>query len=742
MTAEITQPLLIPNLDALRRKCANPPAGMDTLLARFRTQLAEDEAFRAPNIYLSALLGDADAIAQARAQVLERADYFATHNGEDGAIEHHTWCVAPGVLRTAVYYDWLRHAGGWDDAETLHVGQAMLHFCYEHAVSVLRSRTPSADNQSFSLALTCAICGYAFSNVPALAKRAQALHAYGMRRMAITLGLAPRDGYMHEGSTYQSHVVAPLAMWAATFLQQLQGPDAVAQRWGPVGGSLLNILRFETLLGSPGLLLPPWDNYGWQPKVNVAATALWASISGQTEVLQDAEAVWDRETYIAWCNDDRLWALIYWPEADLSPAPAAPLTGWALPETSAVIDDSARRSRLMLAWDQSTSWLQALGRAQVNPNHLMYELDGQPIFGDGMPDGPYLPLTAEEVAAPLDAETRALLLQQYGTLDNWLNAVHSGLLGGANTVLIDDAIGYFPLEGRHGTLCYEDRTPERHVITAESVDYYTPRFDLTRARRTIAASPSGLCWMVDDYRSDSAHCFTWQVYLRRGCVLGGERLHLTTATGQAVTLAWLPVERAYMEDVPNYPVQKWDWPDAGSERLCLCAQGTTAQFVVCLLPIEADLTVRADGPNRWVAEWPGGREEFSLPDGALGTCPPAAHAPDSWCDFDEAPFALSDESDEVLLARLESPAMEDWRRTQAAMQTLVMRGVADALPRIHRLLTDPTQRYLVHSVAAWCLGRTGYRPALNDLRARIHSPETNTALRSRWAVEKMEGVTI
>jgi hypothetical protein len=71
------------------------------------------------------------------------------------------------------------------------------------------------------------------------------------------------------------------------------------------------------MIGSPGSLLAPWDHYGWQRKINLAAIAYWAAATGQTAALADAVTVWDRKTYIAWNNDDRMWALIYWPDGEV-----------------------------------------------------------------------------------------------------------------------------------------------------------------------------------------------------------------------------------------------------------------------------------------------------------------------------------------------------------------------------------------------------------------------------------------
>ena len=417
----------------------------------------------------------------------------------------------------------------------------------------------------------------------------------------------------------------------------------------------------------------------------------------------------------------------------------------------------------MLAWDRCAGDRQGLGRMQVNPNHVMYELAGAPIFGDGIPESGseafFVGATAEEIAAPLTPAERELIVAQYGSVEKWARAVQPGLIGAANTVILDHEYGYFPPGTRIGQLAYEQRDAELHLVTAESAEYYNPRYGLTRARRMIATSASGLSWIVDDYRAAQEHIFTWQAYLRRGCRRHENGLTLSV-DGPTLSVAWLPGGSAGLELVPDFPtrgagVEGRCWPQTGSERLRLETRGTTATFVVCLLPGSAGvspasggtgvspvsaggLTVRQVGEREWLAEWPGGSESFRLPEGADQPITPLPYPPEGVCDLEEAPFDLPEEPTEVLLAALESPAPEDWRATVRAMQALTERGVEAALPAIQRLLRDPGQRYQVTSVAAWCLGRARYAPAREDLRFMCSAPETNTNVRAACAVEALE----
>lgn len=306
--------LFIPDVAMLRQKLTAPRPELAELLARFRRQLDADPKFRTENIFILAAIGEPQAVKEARRLILDKAREYGSLDAGRDDIDNHTWCVAPGVMRLAAYYTWLEALDVWTPEESATIAQGLIRFCTEHVVSVMRARTPGGHNQALSMALTCAVVGAAFETQPAMGEQAGALKEYGLQGLPVTLGLMDRDGYTGEGSTYQSHVISPLIMWTAAFLGQIHGPEILSRRWAPSGVSLLDLLKVEHLLGSPGLLLPPWDHYGWQEQVNLAAIAYWAGAAGAPEALANAAAIWDRQDYIAWGSDDRMWTLLYWPE--------------------------------------------------------------------------------------------------------------------------------------------------------------------------------------------------------------------------------------------------------------------------------------------------------------------------------------------------------------------------------------------------------------------------------------------
>ena len=729
--------LLIPDIAKLRRKVAAPSPLLAPLVHQFRARLDTDPGFRAENLFLFGVLGEAPFVDEAARIISERAAFLGSVGSENGGVEHHTWCAAPLALRMAAYCTWLDSAGAISDSQREEIGAHLIAFCRKHVVAVLRSRTPTGDNQSLSMSLTCAVVGQAFAQSHAFAPR---LRDYGLRVLRQTLGFLPPDGYTGEGSTYQSHVVAPLAMWASALLQQIDGPHALNQKQEPNGLRLIDLLRFATLEGSPGHLLPPWDHYGWQPKINLAAIAFHASVTGESKGLEDATQVWERPSFIAWGTDDRMWTLIYYPETEPSQTATPELAGWTLPATGAAIDHATLRSRTMLAWDESAGDLQSIGRMQVNPNHLMVEVGGVPIFGDGMyaSDAPISSSEIEEASEQLSEGEKLRIAEQYGSLEAWVRAVRPGFIGTSNAIVIDGRRSYFPRSTRRGTLVGEERSPDRHAVCADAGEFYRPAFDVRQMRRLISVESSGVTWIVDRARADSVHRFTWQAFVPPTSTLKADSLQVV-AIEQQLTIGWANSPVARLIPSSHFPAKGNDglsWPWEGSLRIDLDVTATEAEFAVCLVPFwVANLHVRRVDERLFRATWAGGESTFALPDWIDRPVDPPAVRTHTRSDLDEMPFDLPDDDEATLIDAIVSPAPSEWRRTTAAMQSLAVQKNQKSMPRIERLLKDPSQRYLVHSVAAWCLGHTRYEPALPTLEKMSNCPEVNTAARCRWAID-------
>jgi hypothetical protein len=410
----------------------------------------------------------------------------------------------------------------------------------------------------------------------------------------------------------------------------------------------------------------------------------------------------------------------------------------------------------MCVWDRCSGNMQGVCRGQVNPNHLIIELNGEPVTADGWEDGRELLVSDASLARTLDTLTpveQELLVQQYGSIGKWVKHNQHGFLGMACSIIVDGWESYFPRDDREGSLLFERREADFHIFTGESAAYYQPAFDVTRMRRTVAMNDAGIVWIVDNIHAVSAHDFTWRIWLRRKSrQTGSRRVQVDLPSGKSLTLAWAGEAAVVLTTVPSFPQgrgERYTWSDEGSVRCDLTTAGDRVRFVTCLIPeAVGDLTIHTLGPNRWEAIWAGGSARFELPEEIEAITDPAPISGEQMtetqtlCDLYEAPFTLLDEPDAVLLASLDTAPTADWAHTGAAMQTLVVRGNKEALPKIKILLLDPNQNYTVHSIAAWCLGHTAYAPALDALKRMSQIPEVNTAIRSRWAVERITAALI
>ncbi|MBM4149326.1 MAG: hypothetical protein FJ224_09805 [Lentisphaerae bacterium] len=768
------QAIFVPDLAALRRKLENPPPMLAACYARFQQRLALDDEFRRHHVFLPALLGDPAAVAEVRGQIVNLAlnplILVRERPGEkspEDSLDNHIWCIAPRAMRLAAYFNWLDIQGAWPPDDRRAIGTGLLDFFDAYVIPVLRARVPGGHNQQLSMTLCSSVVGHVFAEVDGVAGRARALRDWSLPKLKQTLGLMPSSGYSGEGSTYQSDVVSGLVMWAGLFLGHLGERDVWNRRWAPNGGRLSDTLRMEAALPSCGGLLPPWDHYGWRCLHNLAARTLWAGLRGDASLLQVAPAAWDEPHNLAWRPDDRLWTLLYWPEVEQEPGlrgfdalPSPALGGWSEAAVGAAIEHRARRLRVMSVWDRCSGSTQGVGRAQVNPNHLMIDLGGEPITADGWAykrEPIFSDAAMERTRQALTPLEQELIVQQYGSMDAWFRALQYGFLGASCAIVVDGWESYFPRSSREGRIVFESRNAERHTFAGEAAAYYQPAFDVTRMRRTVSMNAAGVTWVVDDLRALRAHEFTWRLWLRRGArAVSALSVRLDLTAGPAMTLACLAeadgeVARGLnieLVTVPDFPFGRADvgWAEPGSERCDLTASGRAVRIVTCLVPEGVDgLALMQTAGGAWAANWEGGSDRFELPAEIEALPDPAPLSSEqrleseTLCDLDEAPYLLLDDPDAALLASLEDPPVGAWRRTGAAMQTLAVRGNRHAVPGMIALLLDMRQNYTVHSVAAWSLGHMRCAEALDILRRTMNIPEVNTAARARWAVEQLEG---
>jgi len=587
----IKHPLFIGDPSRLKAKLNGAGGLLRDYWNDFQSMLADDDR-RRNMIFLPALLDGA--LADEAKDLLKR--YYVTLPFSDTAndFQFHTWCRCGSVTRRAAFFDWLASRGAWTAAEIEEAAECFVGYGFKHPFPVLNGRGRSSNNQALSMALYCAAVGFLFGHKLSDHPTAKFLFDYGVGRLPDLIGLFPQDGYGGEGSTYTSHVNTPLAYWTCEFLRQVTGSDLFDVEFHPNGTTLRKLVEMELRLISPSGLLAPWDHYGWQQGSNGSAMAYLAKATGNPEYLSllPSLGLWSDAGGLAWGADDPMWTLVWWPEEfreyDERDLPAE-LFGWFLPKTGAALDDPARRVRLMQVWDISGSSIASVGRAQVNPNHLMLDYDGEPVFQDGVSAEGINPwkYPAEKVLAGMSDEERDRFIKyrvsiqgSKSSLENIVAGESAGLIGAANAIVVDDQPWYWPGASRVGSAEFYARTRGLAAVSADCSNFYRPAYDVTQARRTSLWTGDGFGVVLDSLAADSSHRWQWQAYLRPDVSVNGDCARVNLPNGKAVMLAWEPGCEVRTVDVEGFPRTH----EQRCVRLELVRSGPAARFAVVVAP--------------------------------------------------------------------------------------------------------------------------------------------------------------
>jgi hypothetical protein len=629
-----SHPLLVGDTEQLRKKLEGASGLLGQYWADYRNRLLSDPGKRSHLLPLSALI-TGENVEEARENLCQLwRRLFQDDTARD--VQFHTWCRSGTVLRYALHFDWLAACGAWSAEETQEAAESFLGFAFKHPYQVLSSRTRACNNQPLAMALNCALLGYVFGCKHADHATGRFLFEYGTQRILDLLGLFPQDGYGGEGSTYTSLVNTPLACWIAEFMKDGLGTDVLDRPFPPNGTRLRDIIGMENHLVSPGGLMPPWDHYGWLKPVNAAPFAYLARTTGNADYLGMIPAfdLWSADGSFAWIHDDPLWTLLWWPEQfkDFSATePSNTLFGWFLPKTGAALDDLPRRTRLMQVWDACADGISGLCRLQSNPNHLMFEYAGEPVFQDGIEvwdSHPWMYSEDQVFAALTEAQRRRYTHYVLGNgtsvegLTSLLTTVSTGLTGAANTIIVDNEPWHWPGRRCVGRAEGYVRTDDMQAVSADCSDFYRPRFDVKQALRTSAWSTAeGFGVVLDSLNAESSHTWCWQAHLRPDTKIEGNTARVVLPGGRHVLLAWEAGPEAGLTELPNFPRTQ----EGESVRLELRQNGSQAEFTVLIAPEATSATVRRLSPTQVETVIDGERRILDIPLEPIHSVPEDVH---------------------------------------------------------------------------------------------------------------------
>ncbi len=604
-------PLFLGDPQALLNKLETATGPLKDLWQDYQNMLRDDPEARQKMLpFLAALTGKD--MSEAKDQLREKwTQLLASDQGH--GLQKHTWCACGASIRQAVFVDWLHHRQAFSQEDLQLAAEVHLGIAFKYAYPTLASRVPSADNQNLSMTLYCTVVGYLFGHKLTGHATGRFLFAYGLQRLPRLLGLFPRDGYAGEGSTYTSHVNTPLFCLLHQLFETFNLPQN-PKGFQPNGSTFKQLIDIERkLIGPTGQMLP-WDHYGWSQAINGAPLAYLAGLEEQENQrnhllgMIHRLGLGNKPGMMAWGHDNPMWTLIWWPASmnqwQDTGEPAA-LTGWCLPRTGAALEDASRRTRLVQVWDRCAESFTAVGRMQVNPNHLILEVDGEPVFQDGVPAVGQDPFgfDPQQAMSTLSDDARRRLAN-YATpgsdrnLTRFVQSQSCGMLGAANAIVVDDIKAYWPGRSVEGNALWYGRSDVLQAVCADVTPFYQPAFDLTKAQRiSIWNTRYGIGLVVDELAAQTSHRWTWQAYLRPSASLKGNAgLSMNLPNDHRVLLAWESVADVQIHDVPGFPKTQ----EGASKRMALSSNGPTANFVTAIGVDINDLRVSGRDTHRWV----------------------------------------------------------------------------------------------------------------------------------------------
>ncbi len=486
-------------------------------------------------------------------------------------VQLHTHTASAPLGRTMALYDWIADTDLLTPDEDAAFRAAALDFVTQVSMQQLQGRARTFDNQVFSNAFGAAVAGHVLGVRRGDSAQGRRVYAVGMEWLLDQFGRLPASCYSYEGSTYHMLVVAPLLALAGSFVEEVTGLPLYQRGLAPGFSPLRDWLIMARDMVGPGGLMPGWDAYGVFHSSVRSPLAYLARRDHDADALaliRDAQ-MWYPFAHISWEFDDRMWALVWWPEA-LQAAPVCPFHSWLNPATAGAVQDARTQTRLFQYWDECGGG-PFNGRGNVNPNAIDLQSGGLPLLLDGMPTVPAELLNLDEAAMLRylpDGVMQGLrrMLGQPETPEGMARTLRhavGGSIGDSNSLVVDGENWYVPLHPASGKGLALHDAGGLQVIESEAADYYRDRYDVTRVARISALVDGRVVLCLDDWASQTPHRLAWQAFTWPGAERAGAgvradiggQMQLDLLPGQAGTWALTPV--------PGFPKT----PCNGSTRL-------------------------------------------------------------------------------------------------------------------------------------------------------------------------------
>ncbi len=497
------------------------------------------------------------------------------------------WCFAFPHCRWALWFDFLRRAGAYSQAEAdaLAAQFLLIQFRDHHAGLRIKPDPECVDNQTAALVLSSYLIGSLFADGPGEGHLARRLRDEAGRRLEAMIGGMPTGGYSGEGSTYQGLIVAFAMPFLLEALEHARDENLFDQPLAPNGTRTSDILHMTQRLWTPGGLLLPWDDYGWQFGIGFPLAYLAHRTGDPTclRMLED-DANWSRlnSTSSGWGFDEPIWSLIYWPDAPPTQTPG--WHGWQAERVGAAIVDPAGRNYLMQMWDETAPMCY---RAHVNPNSLVLVHQGIPMTADGAPAE-----NCSELNYP-----EAFFERNFGASSFQRLNLSKGCGGSHNVILVDGWEGFRPTGDYQA--CRLERGDANEIV-GEVTGLYANAHPDCRAVKRRSRLVDERFWLVEDLAAfGNEHDFTSRWWFRPEASPAPAGVDVRTTDGGLLQMrSLLPAPPATIKRVAGYPVA----PDGASDRVDYTAHGSTGRWLWLLWPTTT-FQLEQELVDGWLA-WP------------------------------------------------------------------------------------------------------------------------------------------
>lgn len=478
-------------------------------------------------------------------------------------LQYHFWCFAFPHAKICMYFQWLCTIGAFEQDEISYIEERLVSYHFVNFFYGMRTKPEPecVDNQTLSLALSCTIVGYLFSQGVNASRMAQIMLRDGSRRLPEVIGDMPVSGYSGEGSSYMDCVNGPAIPLAVEVLERLTGEKGLLFReLAPNMARPVNVLRMVAREFMPGGLLLPWDNYGYQFGVR-SALAYGASRTGERlfyDVLEQ-ECIWTYDIGVGWAYDDLVWTLIWWPSEE-NERTGEEGSNWFEPSIGGTLVSADRNHYLMQMWDKSTPVIPT--RAHVNPNAVLFNGYKVPISADGSP------MPERQHTFQFEDTWRSVGFLAINTETRYNYG--DGCCGAHSCILIDLQEGMRAYEDYPET---EDSgyDAEKRSIYADVTPIYRENFpDVEKVYRKSAWHCGRFFTIEDVVCASKSHLVTSRFLFRPEVSVNGRCVRVETPEGVVLYLQELLLENEiHIKEIENHPFK----PDARSQAVDFEGEG-------------------------------------------------------------------------------------------------------------------------------------------------------------------------